>query len=105
MDFIKKTLDAAGPNGVVIYSKSYCPFCKRAKAALMNIGISPIVVELDERVTDGREIQIALFQSTGQRTVPSVWLNGQHIGGSDDVIAGIESGLFKQQQHQTLTVQ
>jgi glutaredoxin 3 len=92
-DFIKATLLAAGP-GVTLFSKSYCPYCKRAKQTLMNLGITPVVVELDEH-PDGREIQIALMQMTGQRTVPSAWLDGKHFGGSDDVEAGAASGLFK----------
>jgi glutaredoxin len=90
---IDETLQAAGP-GVVLFSKSYCPYCMRAKHALMGIGITPVVVELDER-PDGREIQVALLQRTGQRTVPSAWMAGKHIGGSDDVAAGVQSGLFK----------
>ena len=90
---IDDILNAAGP-GVVLFSKSYCPYCMRAKHALMGIGIAPVVVELDER-DDGGKIQVALMQRTGQRTVPSAWLAGKHIGGSDDVLAGIKSGLFK----------
>jgi glutaredoxin 3 len=93
-DFVKSTLVAAGP-GVVLFSKSYCPYCVRAKQALLSIGIEPITVELDQR-TDSRLIQIALMQmSGGQRTVPSAWLDGKHIGGSDDVVDGVSSGLFR----------
>jgi glutaredoxin 3 len=91
---IEETLASAGP-GVALFSKSYCPYCKQAKHALMRIGITPVVVELDERLTDGRDIQVKLLQMTGQRTVPSAWLNGKHIGGGDDVRAGVKSGLFK----------
>jgi glutaredoxin len=89
---IDETLQAAGP-GVVLFSKSSCPYCVRAKRALLEIGITPVVVELDER-QDGLAIQKSLLQKTGQRTVPSAWLNGKHIGGSDDVVSGVESGLF-----------
>jgi glutaredoxin 3 len=92
-DFVKAALVAAGP-GVVLFSKSYCPYCLRAKKALLSIGIEPVAVELDQR-SDGGEIQVALMQMTGQRTVPSAWLDGKHIGGGDDVVAGIGSGLFK----------
>jgi glutaredoxin 3 len=90
---IEETLASAGP-GVALFSKSYCPYCMRAKRALLRIGITPVVVELDER-PDGRDIQVKLLQMTGQRTVPSAWLNGKHIGGGDDVVAGAKSGLFK----------
>ena len=91
-EVVQEVLRKAGP-GVALFSKSYCPYCRRAKQALGNIGISPVVVELDER-EDGRDVQLAILQMTGQRTVPSAWLNGQHIGGSDDVVAGVRSGLF-----------
>lgn len=92
-EFVKSTLAAAGP-GVVLFSKSYCPYCVRAKQALLSIGIEPVVVELDQRADGSRLIQIALMQMTGKRTVPSAWLDGKYIGGSDEVVDGISSGLF-----------
>lgn len=94
-DFIQNTLKAAGPNGVVLFSKSYCPYCLRAKNDLASIGVFPVVVELDQR-PDGREIQVALLQMTGQRTVPSAWVAGKHIGGSDDVHRHVHDGLFEE---------
>lgn len=36
---------------------------------------------------DGAEIQEALYEITGQRTVPNVFIAGQHIGGNSDVQA------------------
>eukprot|EP00980_Cylindrotheca_fusiformis_P021099 scaffold8090_cov82-Cylindrotheca_fusiformis.AAC.12 len=94
-DFIQNTLQAAGPAAVVLFTKSYCPYCQRAKEELFDIGIAPVVVELDKRDDDdGAEIQAALKELTGQSTVPSAWLRGQHIGGSEDVHQGIEDGIF-----------
>lgn len=90
---IQKTLDSAGPNGVVLFSKSYCPFCSKAKNDLRKIGIVPVVVELDQR-QDGEELQAALIERTGQRTVPSAWVCGRHIGGSDDLRDQIKVGMF-----------
>eukprot|EP00980_Cylindrotheca_fusiformis_P021090 scaffold8090_cov82-Cylindrotheca_fusiformis.AAC.3 len=92
-DIVQDTVRSAGPDGVVLFTKSYCPYCNRAKDDLRNAGIVPIIMELDQR-QDGQEIQTALMQMTGQRTVPSAWVRGQHIGGSDDVHHGIENGLF-----------
>lgn len=57
-------------------------------------GIKPVVIELDER-EDGGAIQQALAEQTGQRTVPSVFLNGEHIGGCDDTLAAVKKGTFK----------
>jgi len=34
--------------------------------------------------TDGPQVQAALLEMIKQRTVPNVWIKGQHIGGFDD---------------------
>ena len=36
-------------NKVMVFSKSYCPFCKMAKDALNETGVKYGLVELDER--------------------------------------------------------
>lgn len=41
-------------------------------------------MELDT-AEDGSEIQEALYELTGQKTVPNVFIGGQHIGGNSDV--------------------
>ncbi|KAK4415336.1 Glutaredoxin-C4 [Sesamum alatum] len=86
--FVKKTISS---NSIVIFSKSYCPYCRRAKAVFQELKQAPYVVELDER-DDGGEIQDALSKIVGRRTVPQVFINGKHIGGSDDTLEAYESG-------------
>ena len=49
------------------------------------------VVELD-RLSNGGEIQRVLAQMTGQRTVPSVWVKGNFVGGNDDTVSLYHSG-------------
>ncbi|OMJ18087.1 Glutaredoxin-C2 [Smittium culicis] len=71
-------------NNAVIFSKSYCPFCLRAKESLKSINLDFKVVELDEH-PDGSKIQSALFDLTNQRTVPNIFINSKHIGGSDSL--------------------
>ncbi|CAM9197925.1 unnamed protein product, partial [Ectocarpus fasciculatus] len=70
-------------NKVVIFSKSYCPFCKRTKKLFENLHIEYKAFELDE-MTEGADIQRLLLSKTGQRTVPNVFVSGQHLGGNDD---------------------
>ncbi|KAJ0089500.1 hypothetical protein Patl1_14176 [Pistacia atlantica] len=41
---------------------------------------------------DGSNIQDALLEIVGRRTVPQVFINGKHIGGSDDTVEAYESG-------------
>ncbi|XP_008781810.1 glutaredoxin-C8 [Phoenix dactylifera] len=86
--FVKKTVAA---HDIVIFSKSYCPYCRRAKSVFKELDKVPYVVELDQR-EDGPDIQDALSKIVGRRTVPQVFIHGKHIGGSDDTVEAYESG-------------
>ena len=76
---------------VVIYSKSWCPYCTQCKALFDEMSQPYTVVELDQR-DDGEQLQAALLTMTQQRTVPSVFVSGQHIGGNDDTQQAARSG-------------
>jgi glutaredoxin 3 len=41
---------------------------------------------------NGAQVQRELQQLTGQRTVPNVFVKGQHLGGNDDAQAAASSG-------------
>ncbi|KAI9829826.1 MAG: hypothetical protein M1826_005403 [Phylliscum demangeonii] len=72
---------------IIIFSKSYCRFSKRAKAILLakyHIVPPPFVVELDEHPL-GAALQNELHRRTGRRTVPNVLISGKTIGGGDEV--------------------
>ncbi|KAL1999545.1 hypothetical protein VTN02DRAFT_4369 [Thermoascus thermophilus] len=73
-------------NGVVVFSKSYCPYCKATKNTLREAGAKYYVLELDE-IEDGSAIQDALEELTRQRSVPNIFINRQHIGGNSDLQA------------------
>ncbi|KAH9315273.1 hypothetical protein KI387_023900, partial [Taxus chinensis] len=62
--------------------KTYCPYCTQVKQLLSRLGAKPHVVELDTE-SDGPDLQAALKEWTGQRTVPNVFIGGTHIGGCD----------------------
>ncbi|GAB5037636.1 glutaredoxin [Nannochloropsis oceanica] len=79
---------------VMVFSKSTCPFCKKAKATLIAEGAKFEVIELDQR-DDGPAIQAALAATTGRRTVPNVFVGGKSIGGGDDTKALSDSGKLK----------
>ncbi|EGE06748.1 monothiol glutaredoxin [Trichophyton mentagrophytes] len=79
---------------IIIFSKSYCPYSKKAKYFMLekyNISPSPFVVELDEHPL-GRQLQDLLGTNTGRRTVPNILVNGKTIGGGDDIEALYLSG-------------
>jgi glutaredoxin 3 len=85
---IQSEIDA---NEVVVFSKSYCPYCLATKSLFKGLGVPVRVIELDQR-PDGGEIQGALLQRTGQRTVPNTFIGGVHLGGNDSAQAAARSG-------------
>ncbi|KAI9747117.1 MAG: hypothetical protein M1835_002214 [Candelina submexicana] len=81
---------------IIIFSKTYCPYSKKAKRILLEklkIVPPPFVVELDEHPL-GIGLQFALQKSTGRQTVPNVLINGKSIGGGDDIEDLDKGGLL-----------
>jgi glutaredoxin 3 len=68
---------------IEIYTKATCPFCHRAKALLNNKGAAFHEIAIDSDPAK-REEMIARI---GRTTVPQVFIDGQHIGGCDDLHA------------------
>ncbi|KAI1650449.1 glutaredoxin [Daldinia loculata] len=74
-------------SSVVIFSKTFCPYSKRAKGVLLekySIDPAPYVVELDEHPL-GKQLQAKLGIKTGRKTVPNIMINGKSVGGSDEI--------------------
>ena len=76
---------------VLIFSKSTCPFCYQSKALFEKLNIDAQIFELDE-MENGAIIQKALHEVTGQRTVPNIFINGDHVGGNDKIQQAARSG-------------
>lgn len=70
---------------IVIYSTPICPYCDRAKALLKRKGITEFK-EIDISKSDSLREEM-MTKSGGRRTVPQIFINGQHVGGSDDLHA------------------
>lgn len=69
---------------VEIYSKFGCPYCYRAKRLLDAKGAT--YEEYD--ITMGGPQRAEMIQrANGRTTVPQVFIDGRHIGGSDDLAA------------------
>ena len=69
---------------VTIYTNVYCPYCVRAKALLTQKGVEFEEFKIDEQ-PELRPQMIAL--AGGRTTVPQIFINGQHVGGCDDLHA------------------
>jgi glutaredoxin 3 len=68
---------------VQIYTKRVCPYCTSAKVLLEKKGVS--FEEID--VEDDDEKRAWLVETTGQRTVPQIFVDGRPLGGFSDVDA------------------
>ncbi|TRM70205.1 thioredoxin-like protein [Schizophyllum amplum] len=87
VDWEEEAADLDERTPVVIFSKTYCPYSKRAKKLLTKkyeLSPPPSIVEVDLR-DDGVQIKQLLGRLTGRATFPNVIVRGRSIGGSDDV--------------------
>jgi glutaredoxin 3 len=75
----------------VVFSKSYCPYCNNTKRILDELNAKYKAIELNQE-SDGDAIQDALQQMTGQRTVPNIFINKEHIGGNSDLENVVNNG-------------
>jgi glutaredoxin 3 len=67
---------------VVVYTASYCGYCRQAKALLQKKGVA--FREVDVTTDDAmREKLVEL--SDGMRTVPQIFIGGEHLGGYSDL--------------------
>ncbi|KAL3937064.1 MAG: hypothetical protein SGBAC_007743 [Bacillariaceae sp.] len=83
-------------NDVVVFSKSYCPFCLKTKELFESLDVDIKVHELDEMGDDGPALQHALLQMSGQKSVPNVFIKGEHLGGNDDTQAAAKAGKLQE---------
>ena len=68
---------------VIMYSTQVCPYCVRAEALLKRKGDTDIEKIYVDREPERRQEMEA--RVPGARTVPQIFINGQHVGGCDDI--------------------
>jgi glutaredoxin 3 len=67
---------------VLLYSTASCPYCQAAERLLARKGVSEIErVRVDLQPERRAEMQ----QKSGRSTVPQIWIDGRHVGGSDEL--------------------
>ena len=69
---------------VEIYSSMWCPFCHRAKRLLKSKGIAFEELDVDADPALRHEM---MARSGGRRTVPQIFIDDRHVGGSDELAA------------------
>lgn len=76
---------------VIVYMKPTCPYCKKAIALLESKGQKPTLID----ITDNDELRAEMIEKSGRSTVPEIFINGEFIGGCDDLHALDDNDLNK----------
>jgi len=67
---------------VLMYCTAVCPYCTRAEQLLQRKGVR----EIEKiRVDLQPELRVAMMEKTGRRTVPQIYINGEYVGGYDEL--------------------
>tara|TARA_X000001036_G_C20682330_1_gene806363 strand:+ start:1560 stop:1814 length:255 start_codon:yes stop_codon:yes gene_type:complete len=75
---------------VLIYSTSWCGPCSNAKRLLKEKGIMYVEIDIEEKGMSRED----LFNITGGRTVPQIVVDGETIGGYDNLTDLDSNGLL-----------
>ncbi|XP_020596821.1 glutaredoxin-like isoform X3 [Phalaenopsis equestris] len=96
---MEKAKELVSSSPVFFFSKTYCEACKEVAGFLLKSGANYKMVELDIETHvlllnegDGAALQSALAEWTGQRTVPNIFIGGNHIGGKADLMKKHKDG-------------
>ncbi|HYR67985.1 MAG TPA: glutaredoxin 3 [Reyranella sp.] len=73
---------------IEIYTTPFCGYCARAKSLLDKKGA--VYVEMDVMMDETKRTEMR--DRTKRSTVPQIFINGQHIGGSDELSALEQAG-------------
>ena len=66
-----------------MYCTAFCPYCVRAEMLLKSKGVDINKIFIDEEQDGFRD----LYNLTGRRTVPQIFIGDRHVGGFDDLAA------------------
>jgi len=96
-DWVKHVRELQDNSPLVVFSKSYCPYSKRAKSLIQTYALDPPprIVEVDLR-EDGDLIKVILTRLTKHSTFPNIILRGRSIGGADDLQASHDAGKLEE---------
>jgi thioredoxin reductase (NADPH) len=66
---------------IVMYTKSWCPYCERAKHLLREKGQSWSEIDVEAEPERREE----MIRRSGRSTVPQIWIGDRHVGGFDEL--------------------
>jgi glutaredoxin 3 len=74
-------LEGKKMNDVVVYSGNNCPYCNYAKDLLASKDIKYTEINIH----NNREFAKEMIERSGRKSIPQIFIKGEHIGGYDDL--------------------
>jgi glutaredoxin 3 len=74
---------------IIIYTKPTCPYCIKAKGILTQK--NQTFTEINIANDDNLRTEM-IQKANGRHTVPQIFINNEHIGGCDDLVACDNAG-------------
>jgi glutaredoxin 3 len=69
---------------VELYTTAWCPYCSRARSLLRMKGVAFVDIDIEKEPERRPEM---IRRAGGRTSVPQIFINGEHIGGSDELAA------------------
>ena len=95
--FDKATNDADNP--VVLFALEWCEFCWSVRKMFAEYEIPYRSIDLDsvayQEDNMGGKIRKVIEQRTGLKTIPQIYVGGQHIGGASETFDAVRGGGFQ----------
>ncbi|MDX1515907.1 MAG: cysteine synthase A [Woeseiaceae bacterium] len=93
------THDADKP--VVLFALEWCEFCWSVRKLCADYAIPYRAIDLDsvayQKDDLGGKIRAALYERTGQKTIPQIYVGGRHIGGATEFFDALRDGSLQRQ--------
>ncbi len=84
--FVKKLAQYVQPKTVFVFSKSYCPWCDKAKDMLSGFGVKFNSIEVDQTdLDDDKDFVSKLHSHSKLNTYPKIYIGMNCIGGYSDM--------------------
>ena len=88
-----------GEHPVVLFALEWCEFCWSVRKMFAHYDIPYRSIDLDsvayQQDNKGGQIRAAIREQTGQKTIPQIYIGGQHIGGATELFDAVKDGTLQ----------
>ena len=95
-------------NPVVMFALEWCEFCWSVRKLLAEYEIPYRAIDLDsvayQQDDKGANIRAAIQERTGLKTIPQIYVGGEHIGGATEFFDALKDGSMKTRLEQNNVV-